>query len=441
MSLNDTGQHSFDIDFETFDNLCAADDVGLADLFDDHPETSLPIDPDLTEPTHEIHGNDKSVAILSPPKACSSNLRPASASRRHKHTHKEVVDPLVGNDLPINSFEMLNEDQQDQVLPGYEDIQRRYSEKARRSGTANDYRTQLELFAGRDTTSPTSSSQAARRRQGGSAKSKRKTNVSGPVEEDGAAQSGPFTGAETSKLEEYREAYCEENAISEWKFNELVQAKVRDKPKAPGMWLGMYELLPYRKKQSIQRFCRRRFHNFEARGAWTAEDDELLGKAVEEKGKSWVAVGQIMGRSQEDVRDRYRNYHVNAEHRNKEAWTDLEIRNLVRAVLECIQYMKQERVRLWQASYEGRDLPDMPPELQQDEDDLKLINWQSVSDRMHGTRSRLQCSFKWAHISDKDRQRFMNEITASRRGRASKPREKKVAKNPWRAKKPCGEPN
>ena len=176
------------------------------------------------------------------------------------------------------------------------------------------------------------------------------------------------------------------------------------------MWQGMYEIMPHRKKTAIQRFCRRRFHNFEVRGAWTQEDDDALNRAVKEKGKSWVAVGQIMNRSPEDVRDRWRNYHVNAQSRNKEHWTDLEIAKLAFAVRDCIDIMHTARQQAKLDKDAGRDNPGTSPESNGEADAAKLINWQVVSDRMGGTRSRLQCSFKWGKLNKYGADRFKKRM-------------------------------
>ena len=438
--LNDTGQHSFDIDFEAFDNFCAANNVGPANLFDDIPEQALPVDPKLMEDNQEAaHDNDGAVDAdgLDPSPLKARKKRRLSSSSKHKQKHKrtEIADPLVSHSLLFDSPNIPNNEQQDRVLPGFEDMQRQSSQEAHYSKASGGSSRQGRHPSKRYRNASSSMAQKRSKDNGEASDGTQDPQLSSPVAEGGARQGGAFTGPETAKLEEYRDDYCENHGVSLWHFNELIQARQRDKPKAPDMWQGMYEILPHRKKTSIQRFCRRRFHNFEVRGTWTAEDDEHLLKAVEEKGKSWIAVGQIMNRFAEDVRDRYRNYLVNAEYRNKEHWSDSEMRNLVRAVLDCIQFMRQQRIRTWEASYEGRDLPDTRPNFDQDEDDYKLINWQSVSDRMHGTRSRLQCSFKWSHLKDEDKRRFMKEVRAAKKGRKIREVEVKPTKNPWRAMK------
>ena len=442
-SPSGTGQHSFDIDFEAFDDFCAANGVGSANLFDDIPGQALPIDPVLMANDEELaHASNGTAADSEddprPTRARDGKLRRVSSgSKRHKHKYAEATDPLVSNSPFFDSFDLLNADQQDQVLPGFEDMQRQSSQehhRSRASSTDHSHRGHSSDINASKNGSAKSRRKASKPRSTAS-QHKRKSHLSSPPSEEEAPQGGPYSGTEISKLENYRESYCEEHDISTWKFNELVQSPVRDNPNAKAMWQGAYEILPYRKKTSLRRFCHRRFHNFGVRGAWTAEEDELLEHAVEEKGRSWRAVGQMMGRFEEDVRDRWRNYHINAEYRNKEFWTDAEVRNLVRGVDECMQMMKEARRRALEEKYEGRDLPDPGPDADQDADDMKLINWQIVSDRMGGSRSRLQCSFKWGKLKDADRRRFMKEIRAARRGRNIVEAEKKPPKNPWRMKK------
>ena len=58
-------------------------------------------------------------------------------------------------------------------------------------------------------------------------------------------------------------------------------------------------------------------------------------------------------------------------------------------------------------------------ESDQEHMDMKLINWQAVSDRMGtygGGRSRLQCSFKWGKLKQDDRTRYMRYAQASQQG-------------------------
>ncbi|MCJ1402201.1 RNA polymerase I enhancer binding protein [Xylographa trunciseda] len=222
-----------------------------------------------------------------------------------------------------------------------------------------------------------------------------------------ADNGGQFTDAEYGKMLEFRDNYCAQHGWSHRKFADQIHANARNNPGLSAFWTEIQDLLPYRKRQPLQKFCRRKFHNFEKRGAWTAEDDEMLKQAVAEKGKSWKAVGELCDRMAEDVRDRWRNYHHNSENRNTEAWTDEEVKSLVRAVGECIWYMQEDqRERYWLENGYPMSTQEEPSE-----DELeKMIVWQVVSDRMGGQRSRLQCSYKWKALKNIGRTDFARAL-------------------------------
>lgn len=144
--LSDTGQHTrapaSSIDFEAFDNYCAAYGTGSANMFDDLP--GQPLSP------HD----------------------PTSMHRSRQDTMS------------------------DQVLPGLEDAQQ-----------------QLEPGDIVD-----DSARTGRRNMGN-------TNHSQPAHEE-ARNQGTFTAAEISKLEAFRDSYCEQHRVSTWQFNELVQVRL-----------------------------------------------------------------------------------------------------------------------------------------------------------------------------------------------------------------------
>ena len=230
-----------------------------------------------------------------------------------------------------------------------------------------------------------------------------------------ADNGGQFTDEEYGKMLNFRDDYCAQHEWSHRRFAEQIHANARNNPGLSAFWTEIQDLLPYRKRQPLQKFCRRKFHNFEKRGAWTAEDDEMLKQAVAEKGKSWKAVGEMCDRMAEDVRDRWRNYHHNAENRNTEAWTDEEVKSLVRAVGECIwRVQEDQRHRFWLEHGYPMNSQEEPSE-----DELeKMIIWQVVSDRMGGLRSRLQCSYKWKALKNVGRTDFARALRRAQKAMA-----------------------
>lgn len=215
---------------------------------------------------------------------------------------------------------------------------------------------------------------------------------------------GQFSKSDSDLIRAWRETYCAEHQWSHQKFDDTIQANARNDNTLQRFWTEICEQIPHRSRQAIQKHCRREFHHYQKRGIWTPEDDETLKRAVAEKGRSWKAIGEAMGRLHEDVRDRWRNYLYQGENRNTEAWTDDEVKALVKAVGECIWLMHNEL-------QEERDLElqrtgvarDRAADLESEDMLEKLINWQVVSDRMQGQRSRLQCSYKWARLKQAGR--------------------------------------
>ena len=243
---------------------------------------------------------------------------------------------------------------------------------------------------------------------------------------------GGFSADEIAKLDNYRDQYCASNDLPIPGFNHLIQSNVRSNEYIVNIFNEIQDLFPNRTRSSVQRFCRRRFHNFHARGVWTPEEDADLKAAVALKGTSWKAIGELLGRFNEDCRDRYRNYLApSAEHRNKDAWTETEVINLSHSVLDCMSMMKQERQKAKQEKA-GYDVPLSESDSDQEAEDLKLINWQTVSDMMgrrRTARSRIQCSFKWSKIKQADRDRYLKEIKTAQSNLRSLERGKYTANN------------
>ena len=219
---------------------------------------------------------------------------------------------------------------------------------------------------------------------------------------------------EYALVEAYRDNYCQDHGIGHREFNVLIQSPLRGNPHVKAMFNDFQELFPGQRVTYIQRALRRKFHNFSARGTWTAEEDEELKNAVAEKGTSWKAVGEMIERYPEDCRDRWRNY-LTHENRVTDQWTDAEVLNLASAIYDCVQTMKVERRQSKMTKY-GHDAPYSDDEWDEDVAPLKLLNWQAVSDRMGvhgGTRSRLQCSSKWGKIKEGDRERLLRNVRTS----------------------------
>ena len=414
---NGTGQHTFDAEaFDDYINTL----LNSANGFDQALSYDIPIDPDLAEDSsHMMPGAEP----ISPAMALDFTETPASNrklsrvySLRARPTQlkptTDVVAPSRDGSL------LLDHEEQDQITPGPEDVRSRISDSdclLIDSNRRTPSRSSCELVMTVEKTPPPLAKRSKPRgnktQQGG----RKAKNQDVPLSQI-AQKGGMFTLREREKLDTLQDVYCKEHDITTWKFNEFIHAPVRGNKEVVELWDSIHELFPYRTRMSVSRFCRRRFHNFSARGVWTESEDEMLHNAVVAKGKSWKAVGALINRFPEDCRDRYRNYLVNAENRNRKEWTEAEVKNLCWAVYDCMLAMKAEARRAKEEKYQGRDMPESEPEdSDQERREMKLINWQAVSNRMGesgGSRSRLQCSFKWGKLKNTERDQYIREIRA-----------------------------
>lgn len=174
---------------------------------------------------------------------------------------------------------------------------------------------------------------------------------------------GSFTDEEIRKLDSFMTNYCLDHHIDRDTLCRRVWSSERVKD---NFWDRVADVLPHRARASVYKHIRRTYHVFKARGKWQDHEEEELKKLYNEKGPQWKIIGQRMRRMPEDCRDRWRNYVKCGENRLRNKW-DLEEEEKLR---EAVAYVISEH-------------PD------------NEINWTAVSDRMNGTRSRIQCRYKW----------------------------------------------
>ncbi|RYP10007.1 hypothetical protein DL764_000936 [Monosporascus ibericus] len=192
---------------------------------------------------------------------------------------------------------------------------------------------------------------------------------------------GPFSQFELRNINEAVDRWRKDHNMEQSQINELIQGNPKEVNSAD-FWATVVAACPNRKRQKVINQCRRRYHNFVARGTWTPEQDEELTEAYNKYGPKYTLIGKEINRHAEDVRDRIRNYIVCGDKRRTDAWTQEEQDNLTIIVNEAIDVIKKHQAQ-------GQN-PDVPTE--------DLIDWQLVSQRMDRTRSRLQCISKWKSL-------------------------------------------
>lgn len=186
---------------------------------------------------------------------------------------------------------------------------------------------------------------------------------------DGSESGGAFTPEEIEKLEEYIEGYCQTHV---WDREMLCQRVWSNERKKDHFWDSMAGVLPHRTRASVYKHVRRAYHVYETRAKWTPDQDKRLGDLVGEIGPCWKDIGQVLNRMPEDCRDRWRNYVKCGNNRASHKWTASEENRLYEIVRDMLSA---------QGEVGGS------------------INWTAVSERMNGTRSRIQCRYKWKKLS------------------------------------------
>ncbi|GAP90654.1 putative myb transcription [Rosellinia necatrix] len=194
--------------------------------------------------------------------------------------------------------------------------------------------------------------------------------------------SGAFSELEIQNLTEAIERFRDDHKMIQHHVNELIHSNPKES-RAGELWECIMAACPGRSRQKVINQTRRKFHNFVARGTWTAEQDQELREMFERYGNKYSLIGQLINRHPEDIRDRVRNYIICGDKLRKDVWSQEETDRLVTIVEQAIEEIRSQRAKL------GQD------NIRPVEDD---INWQMVSQGMERTRSRLQCIAKWKAI-------------------------------------------
>ncbi|GLA54411.1 RNA polymerase I enhancer binding protein [Aspergillus niger] len=210
-------------------------------------------------------------------------------------------------------------------------------------------------------------------------------------------RSGFFTPEEVKGLESFKLDFCTTHGMSSDTFDLMVQHSERDKSNPfpcpteittkPAFWKKVYEIIPGRNKRSVYRFMRRHFQcTTQKPHYWTAEQDDELILLHERHGPKWAHIAKMIGRSDDDVIQRWRNHLEHRQTMNRGPWSEWE----VSALLEHLQAWWTHMKKLGHDV--GRDIYEI---------DESKISWGNISNSMDNCRSRQQCGDKFRKIRRK----------------------------------------
>jgi hypothetical protein len=219
--------------------------------------------------------------------------------------------------------------------------------------------------------------------------------------------SGAFNEDEHKVICQFRDEWCDANSKNEFQFNDQCHKDARLVPEIQKFWAEMNKSLPNRKRLAVIKYCRRKFHNFEKRGTWTDQEDRQIKALMAKHGMSWVKIGNEMGRMAEDVRDRYRNYLVAGSNREQMKWSNFEVKELRRAIGDCVIRVMQEDCGDDEEFFSGQYIRE---NLDSVCSSGTVTDWGQVSKELDGRRSRIQCSYKWRKLMEADETSLGREV-------------------------------
>ncbi|KAJ5773623.1 hypothetical protein N7457_008519 [Penicillium paradoxum] len=206
---------------------------------------------------------------------------------------------------------------------------------------------------------------------------------------------GFYTPDEVQKIEAYKVNFCTMHGISSILFDEMVQHSERggsgDFPVTSEVitksdfWNEIYALVPDRDRRSVYRFMRRHFQaSAQKAHDWSQEQDEELIELHAKHGAKWAYIGKLIGRSDDDVTQRWKNKLEHQGTMKQGAWSEEETNIFLKAVESSWITMKQML-----SETAGKDFYEL---------DERLVVWGNISKEMGHTRSRQQCADKWRKI-------------------------------------------
>ncbi|CBF77137.1 hypothetical protein AN4618.2 [Aspergillus nidulans FGSC A4] len=201
---------------------------------------------------------------------------------------------------------------------------------------------------------------------------------------------GAFLPHEVEALEDFKVEFCNANACSTTVFDLMVQhGKEGPFPGPSGIgkrafWQQVHKILPGRDRRSVYRFMKR---HFQASGQkpheWTEEQEDELVVLYQQHGPKWAHIAEMLGRSGDDVVQRWKNRLEHRDTMRTGPWSDEETNQLKDALRAAWDKLRSEGINVGENIYEM---------------DESLILWSQISKSMRHVRSRQQCADKWRRL-------------------------------------------
>ncbi|KAL4785912.1 hypothetical protein BJX76DRAFT_323026 [Aspergillus varians] len=320
----------------------------------------------------------------------TSPLAVATASPEHRPNsvkRKRLVDSLAGSDAAIPDRKSQPKASSSQKKPINQTTDGTVSRSQSRASSAGLLkRSQSVATRGDHKASPSPAFSTGDRQPKGRLNRANSTSNTGGT-------TGPFLPREVEALENFKIQFCNSNACSTTVFDLMVQHGHEGAFPGPNgykknqFWQQARSVLPNRDNRSLIRFMKRHFQASNQKPhEWTPEQEDELVALHRQHGPKWTQIADMIGRSSDDVVQRWKN---RLEHRgtmNFGKWSAEEMGLLKNALHSAWTRMKAEGYDV------GENIYAM---------DESLISWGKVSENMQYTRSRQQCADRWRRIRGK----------------------------------------
>ncbi|PYH40558.1 MYB DNA-binding domain protein [Aspergillus saccharolyticus JOP 1030-1] len=266
--------------------------------------------------------------------------------------------------------------------------------------TSKDHDQVMQDASGTGALTPAAQTQDATRESSTYSASARQSKLNKRAQNDRRSSSGKtgfFTPREIEKLEAFKLTFCTMHGVEADVFDSMVQHSAADRQEQwpvhtsiitkVDFWKQIYEVLPDRDRRSVYRFMRRHFQcSTQKPHHWTHEQDEELISLHRLHGPKWAYIAKMIGRSDDDVVQRWKNRLEHRHTMNHGAWSEEEIKALLDALQEAWHSLRAGGVEV------GQDIYEM---------DEFAVAWGQISNKMNNCRSRQQCADKWRKLRNK----------------------------------------
>jgi hypothetical protein len=211
-------------------------------------------------------------------------------------------------------------------------------------------------------------------------------------------QKGPFNPAEIRLLRDLLCQWAQKHALSPEELVELCSdTKNRSSTK---VWCSVAKHFPKRSVQSIHNVCRRIFNPNNYKGEWAHWEEQELVHFVKQNGHKWKEIGEILGRTAVNVKDKWKQMGGDKQDcRKKGAWSGGELVSLIRLVqqnsgisavpselLTSCEGLKDEEAVFARIGTHLQAANDLAA--------VKDLNWNAIA-HLLVTRSEVDCRLKW----------------------------------------------